>query len=76
MELFNEFISWAIANGPLGICLLFALWVIKWLMAKMINGFNDALNKSTVAFEKNGLIQDKTNQTLERVEKLLEKLNA
>lgn len=71
MELVSDFIDWAKANGPLGICLIFALYVIKWLMGKMINGFNDALNRSTVAFERSDALQARTVEILERIEKKL-----
>lgn len=58
--------TWAKDNGALGICLLFSLWTIKWLLGKMINGFNEAMTKGTVALER-------TLATLERIERVLQK---
>lgn len=71
MELISDFIAWAKANGPLGICLIFALYTIKWLMGKMINGFNDALNRSTVAFGRLADLQERSLATMERIDKAL-----
>lgn len=70
MDVFLEKLgSWALDNGPFGVCLLAALYIIKWLMSKMINGFNDNMSNSIVALKLNKELLDRIEPLLERISK-------